>query len=127
MTDETPSDDGMADSPFEPTDAPDDDPTMQPGGGSGGPLSRLFDGNAPGPSVQELQADYGLPRSWSIALRGCVRVATGSGIPPAFEIGLGSALGLRSMQTSDGGGLLDRDDGDNGMADIDVDGNLGEQ
>jgi len=60
--------------------------------GSDGPVARLFDGDADGPSVQELEADYSLPKAPAIALRGVLRVATGSGIPPAAEILLGGVM-----------------------------------
>jgi hypothetical protein len=91
----------------EPTDNPfesiDDDPG-DPGVTADGPLGRLFDGSADGPSVGQLQADYNLPWHWSTALRGCCRVATGRGVPPAFEIVLGSGIGLLAY-TRSGSGL----------------------
>lgn len=61
-------------------------------GGRDNPFGRLFDGDAPGPGVQELQTDYGVDKHLAVALRGVLRTATGSGVPPIFEIGLGGTL-----------------------------------
>jgi len=72
-----------------------------PGGGSG-PLSRLLDGNADGPQVPELMQQYGISsRPIAIACRGCVRVGTGSGIPPLAEIAIGGVLLFLSQQSGD--------------------------
>lgn len=87
-----------------------------PGGGSG-PLSRLLDGNADGPQVPELMQQYGIDsRPIAIACRGCVRVGTGSGIPPLAEILIGGVLLFLSQQS-------DSDEPDApDMEDIDVNG-----
>jgi len=69
---------------------------------STGPLQRLFDGDVSGPSVQEIEADYGLGKSVSIALRGVLRTATGSGVPPIAEIAVGGVLWVRENQTGGG-------------------------
>lgn len=70
-----------------------------PGGGSG-PLSRLLDGDADGPQVPELMQQYGIgSRPIAIACRGCVRVGTGSGIPPLAEIVIGGVLLFLSQQS----------------------------
>jgi len=80
-------------------------------GRASGPLSRLFDGNADGPQVPELMQQYGIAsRPIAIACRGCVRVGTGSGIPPIAEIVIGGVLLFLSMQ-SDSDDSAD-DDGD---------------
>ena len=89
------------DSPFEPVEGETaEDPAADTGSPSrfGGPVDRLFDGSVGGPSVNELNGEYGIGREWSIALRGIIRVATGDGIPPAAEILLGSVMGFYSMQ-----------------------------
>lgn len=84
------------------------------GGLSDGPLDRLLDGDADGPAVGELQADYGFPQWMAVAARGVLRVATGSGVPPVFEILVGTVMGI--MQTFDGGGeeTANRDGGEGG-------------
>jgi len=97
--------DELPDDPFNPVDEPTDDPAEASGTvGSGDVASRLFDGSAHGPSVQELEGDYGLGREWSIALRGLVRAATGDGIPPVAEILMGSVLGAIKLQRGGTGG-----------------------
>jgi len=74
-----------------------------------GPLQRLFDGNAQGPSVQEIEDDYGLGKAVSIALRGVLRTATGSGVPPVAEILVGGVLWVResNQAASDTAGELE--------------------
>jgi len=84
-------------------------------GGAGlgfdGPVGRLFDGDAPGPEVGQLRADYEMPQWMAVAARGVLRVATGSGVPPVFEILVGSVMGIMQAQddqdtetqTTDGG------------------------
>jgi len=83
--------------------------TLESGGGGfgsgGGPLSRLFDGDATGPQVSELQGDYSVGRDVAVMLRGALRTATGSGVPPVFEIVMGGLLFMRSQndgEESDG-------------------------
>jgi len=101
------SNDEMADSPFEDVSGGDSDPAMDANGGltpSGdGPMARLFDGDAPGPAVDEIRHDYGFPRWAAMVARGTLRVATGSGIPPAFEIVFGSGLILANYSVSTSG------------------------
>ncbi len=81
-----------------------------PGGGSG-PLSRLLDGNADGPQVPELMQQYGIDsRPIAIACRGCVRVGTGSGIPPLAEIVIGGVLLFLSQSDSDEPDATDMED-----------------
>jgi len=79
-----------------------------------GPLDRLLDGDVEGPAVGELQADYGFPQWMAVAARGVLRVARGSGVPPVFEILVGTVMGI--MQTFGGGGeeTADHDAGDGG-------------
>ena len=72
---------------------------------AGSPAERLVDGSAPGPGVPELQGQYGLDHPWAIALRGCCRVATGDGVPPAFEILFGTGLGVYGLTQGDGSGI----------------------
>lgn len=86
------------------------------GGGGGGPVDRLFDGDAPGPQVPELTSEYGMPRWMAMAARGILRTATGSGVPPIFEILVGSVMGI--MQNSDGFG--DGDDSGDFSGEIEV-------
>lgn len=83
-----------------------------------GPLGRLFDGNAAGPSVQELQGDYNLPWHWATALRGTCRTMTGSGVPPAFEILIGGGVGVAEQLNGEG---MDSEPG-TGMETPDMDG-----
>jgi hypothetical protein len=89
------------------------------GGLSDGPLDRLLDGDAEGPAVGELQADYGFPQWMAVAARGVLRVATGSGVPPVFEILVGSVMGI--MRTFGDGGeeTADHDGGEGGDGDGD--------
>ena len=98
----------MSDSPFD-DDAdgettPDAEPQPQPAGSI---ASRLFDGNARGPSVGELQADYDLGREVAVPLRGVMRIADGDGVPPIAEIILGVVLLMLSRQA---GGDADQAD-----------------
>jgi hypothetical protein len=89
------------DNPFgPPVDGPAQD---QPEAAESGPTSivsdqgimgRLFDGSAPGPSAQQVQADYGLSQGWAIGLRGAIRVASGDGVPPIFELIFGPGMEL---------------------------------
>lgn len=69
----------------------------------GGPVERLFDGDQPGPSVSELRHDYEMPKDMAIASRGVLRAATGSGVPPIFEIMFGGFMAY--MKRSGGGGV----------------------
>jgi hypothetical protein len=84
----------MSDSPFD--DAADlGEPAESVDSGSNNATSwagRLFDGDAPGPPLAELEADYDLPREVCIVLRGVLRVANGSGVPPIAEIMLGIVI-----------------------------------
>lgn len=66
-----------------------------------GPIARLFDGSAPGPDVAELRADYDLPRPLAMIARGVLRVASGDGVPPIFDILMGVVL-LFWQQQDDG-------------------------
>jgi len=113
----------LDDDPFSASDSMNDGDGGQTGiGGGSGPVGRLFDGNAEGPDVPTLQGDYGLSRPWAMVCRGTLRVATGSGVPPIFEIVAGSAMGLMAAQDGDGAsGVLpssdstdDREEGDGG-------------
>lgn len=80
-------------------------------GRASGPLSRLLDGNADGPQVPELMQQYGIAsRPVAIACRGCVRVGTGSGIPPLAEIVIGGVLLFLSMQNGDSNDSPDDDE-----------------
>jgi hypothetical protein len=90
--------DGPASGDVEPVDG---------GGASDGILSRAFDGNRDGPTVSDLKNEYGLGREMAIAGRGITRMATGGGVPPAFEIVVGSVLG--ALKLSEDGGPLDRE------------------
>jgi len=76
--------------------------------------ARLLDGDRDGPSIDTLRDDYGLEREGAIAGRGIVRLATGGGVPPVFEIVVGSTLGALKM--SEDGGPLDREPDDDGPA-----------
>ena len=76
-----------------------------PGVTAGNPVDRLFDGSAPGPSIEQLQGDYNLDWHWATALRGCCRTATGDGVPPIFEIGFGGTLGMLKELRGSGGEL----------------------
>lgn len=70
--------------------------------GGEGPISRLFDGSAPGPSVEELRMDYELPRPLAMIARGILRVASGDGVPPIFDIVMGSVLFIMQQQEGEG-------------------------
>ena len=111
--------DELPDSPFgEPAGAEGAQPDAQAVEPTAGPMDRLFDGSAPGPSVGELEGDYGLGKPWSIFGRGCVRVATGDGIPPIVEIVIGAALGTRKLMDESADDGIDQP----GFADPDADG-----
>jgi len=84
-------------SPFESTEEPEHEHDIDT---SDGPLDRLFDGDASGPSTRELQQEYGLDRNQSVAGRGILRVATGSGVPPVFEILFGSVMWVMQQRTN---------------------------
>jgi len=91
------TDNELPDSPFEPINDTGDETI----GGeeslsdpSAGPVDRLFDGDAPGPEVNELKADYDMPQWLAVLSRGIMRVATGGGVPPIAEIIIGSVMGI---------------------------------
>jgi hypothetical protein len=89
----------LPETPFETVDEQHDDTSADPDAGpipepSGGPIDRLFDADAPGPSVDELRGEYQMPRWAAIVSRGVMRVATGSGVPPVAEIIIGAVMGL---------------------------------
>lgn len=100
-------------SPFEDVDAGEPGDATVTGDG---PLSRLFDGAARGPSVQELQAEYGLSLHWAIFTRGGVRAAVGGGVPPIVELVAGGIMG--AAKEFAGGG----DDGVAEGGDVNLDG-----
>jgi len=89
----------LPEDPFE-SDIDDDEQTTD-SARSDSPADRLFDGNAEGPDVPELQSDYGLSRPWAIFCRGTLRAATGTGAPPIFEIVTGPAMGLMRIKGDD--------------------------
>lgn len=84
-------------------------------GSAGGPLDRLFDGDCPGPSVGEIEMNYGLSKHWAVFMRGVVRVATGSGIPPIVEIAFGGALAFLNSQKAGKVRALPSGDGTEGF------------
>jgi len=91
--------------PFEQVDGPEESIDAQPemdsdlhSGVESSPVDRLFSGDVEGPSVQEVQTDYGLDWHWSTAIRGCCRVGTGAGVPPIAEILLGLVAGVYQLQ-----------------------------
>ena len=93
--------DELPDSPFEPVDSGEEmggeeDLT----GSAGSPIDRLFDGDAPGPQVGELKADYEMPQWMAVLSRGVMRVATGSGVPPIAEILIGTVMGFMGTDLS---------------------------
>lgn len=108
MTDELP------DSPFQSIEEGETDDMGGSSGmadaGSSSPLDRLFDGNAPGPSVGELRADYSMPQWLAVMSRGIMRVATGDGVPPIAEIVIGGVMGAMGRELP--GLSLSRNDGD---------------
>lgn len=59
---------------------------------SGGPAGRLLDGQAPGPSIGELQREYSLSRPVAMIVRSVVRIGTGTGVPPLAEALIGALL-----------------------------------
>lgn len=86
-----------------------------PAGAGAGVIGRLFDGSVRGPTVDELKMDYGLSFPWAISLRGLVRVSTGTGVPPIFEILMGSILAtVRAARDGDEGGAIDVGSADEG-------------
>lgn len=115
--------DGVGPDPFDdepgdgelPTDgeAVEAEPVSESGNGIAG---RLLDGDRDGPSIDDMKNDYGLGQEGAIAGRGIVRLATGGGVPPAFEIVAGGVLG--ALKLSEDGGPLDRDPGDDDHADV---------
>ena len=92
-------------------------PEPEPSSGLEGFLNRLVDPDAPGPSVQEIQGDYGFDRSLSMIVRGVLRAA-GGGMPPIGEIGLGSVMYAAKQgqgeESSDGGEGLQPPNGPGG-------------
>ena len=84
---------------FEPSDALGEEDLAQLDGpdesespsGIDGVIDRAFDAQAPGPSVDEIQADYGLSREPSMMLRGFLRML-GGGMPPIGDVGVGGVL-----------------------------------
>jgi len=95
----------MSDSPFteEPNGLDGDIPADGPSpNGSQSWFEKLLDGDAPGPSIQELQSTYEFPKEVSIVMRGVLRVSSGSGVPPIAEIILGSVLWVTKQQQSGG-------------------------
>jgi len=98
------------------------DAPAEPSSGFGradSPLSRLFDGNADGPTTGELQTEYSLDRAEAVTGRGILRVATGSGVPPVAEILLGFLLMFKGSGSA--GALMaasdDESDGDGDSTD----------
>lgn len=75
-------------------------------------MSRLFDGEAEGPSTGELKREYELPQWLALCLRGILRAAPGQGLPPVGDIALGGGLGLRKMQSAQSGGESRETDSD---------------
>jgi len=75
---------------------------------SSGPLARLFDGRASGPSVGRMEADYGLDKPQATVARGLTRVGSGDGVPPIAEIVLGSILWVLSRR-ADAGASVESD------------------
>lgn len=112
--------DGMPDSPFagdiESEPAVDGEEMTTDGGGI---TERLFDGGVSGPTTDELQSEYGLSNPWAISLRGAIRAATGSGVPPIFELVFGGALGV--MQYQESGDGVDQEPQSDAEADFGVD------
>lgn len=102
----------LPDSPFEPVDSGGDMGGEEElsGGGGGSPMDRLFDGDAPGPQVGELKADYEMPQWMAVLSRGIMRVATGSGVPPIAEILIGMVMGVMGSEMNLGGVGGDSDD-----------------
>jgi len=97
---------GLSDNPF--TDGADDGPTETTA--TGGPLKRLFDGDAPGPSTVELEQEYGMNKHQAVAGRGVLRTATGSGVPPIFEILFGGAMWVMKARGEEGISIGGSDD-----------------
>jgi hypothetical protein len=65
-------------------------------------FEKLLDGDAPGPTIQELQSTYEFPKEVSIVMRGVLRVSSGSGVPPIAEIILGAVLWVTKQQNGGG-------------------------
>lgn len=63
-----------------------------------GVLERLFDGSADGPGVRQLQADYQIEHWMALIVRGVLRAAPGTGMPPIGDISIGGLLGVRQWQ-----------------------------
>jgi hypothetical protein len=95
------ADNGQIQGPFDTGDSGSDSgesPGLSP---SSGPIDRLFDGDAPGPSTTELEQEYGMNKHQAVAGRGVLRTATGSGVPPIFEILFGGAMWVLSTREAD--------------------------
>jgi hypothetical protein len=100
---------GLTDNPFtDGQDEPANDTTA-----TGGPLQRLFNGDAPGPSTGELEQEYGMSKHQAVAGRGVLRTATGSGVPPIFEILFGAGMWFMAAR-GEGGISIGSDDDDGG-------------
>ena len=89
----------MSDSPFDDEVSNAVEGHVPPANPGGSIMQRLFDGSAPGPSVTEIESDYGLAREISISLRGIMRIADGDGVPPIAEILMGVVLYVLSQQS----------------------------
>jgi hypothetical protein len=93
----------MSDNPFEAVDGDSVDGGNDPVQSATSWAGKLFDGDADGPPVAELEADYDLPREVCIVLRGILRTAQGGGVPPIAEIVLGIVIYVISGQQNDAG------------------------
>jgi len=65
--------------------------------GTPGAFGRLLDGSITGPSVDTLKAEYNIAYHWALTLRGVIRAATGDGVPPLWEITIGTIMGAASL------------------------------
>jgi len=113
-TDET-AENGLSDNPF--ADGADDGATDATP--TGGPLQRLFDGDAPGPSTTDLETEYGMSKHPAVAGRGILRTATGSGVPPIFEILFGAGMWFMAARGEEGISIGSDDDGGGGRPGVD--------
>jgi hypothetical protein len=99
MTDDV---EGVEENPFEQEPGEENSELENEPGDGDGIMQRAFDGDRDGPTVDSLKSDYGLSQESAIAGRGLVRMGTGSGVPPVFELGLGGGLlALREREKND--------------------------
>lgn len=69
------------------------EPRGEPSGsGADSLVGRLLDSEAEGPDVSQVRREYDVPRPLAFILRGVIRTASGSALPPLGDMTLGGLL-----------------------------------